>query len=410
MDSLRKVFAGRRGWILPGLLLLAAAALYLPVLQIKFYLHTRQEFVSHARFAAQMLSEPEKVPQFIYAHPLYHFAEIAVMRLSGADAKTAGIAVSTAAYLALAALLYAESRRWLAQRAYAEAWSAALALALLLVSHIPLLLPLDRQVYFGYIGINLYNNATTNFLKPFALAGFLYGLRVFAPGAPASLWKVVLPAALVTCASALVKPNFIICLLPALGALALLCLARRQPFDGRLLLGGFFLPAALTLGWQFFYNYGSGEAGIIFAPLMVKRFYSGYLLPKFLLSILFPLCVVLLNPRRLRQSLPLQTAWLAFVAGVFYAYFLAENSGGNYVHGNFDWSAEITLLILFAVSAWEALRQPEPPRWKRALLGAAFALHLASGLFFYVFTLAYDSYSRIISFREFFEAVLALFR
>ncbi|MCE1254222.1 MAG: hypothetical protein LWX83_11825, partial [Anaerolineae bacterium] len=228
--------------ILLGILL----AIYLPAMNTMYYSHRKQEFVSHALFARQFLEARETVLPHIMAHPLLLLNEAAVMVLLNVDARAAGYLLLTLAYLALGLILYAEvlpRMRALSKRA--ELWSVGITLVLMLVAQIPILLPLDREIYFGYIGINAYNNATMNYLKPFAMASFLYTLKVFSITRP-SWWDTFISAVLVV-ASALVKPNYIICLLPALGLWVLYKLWKRQPLQWPFLILGIGLPAVATL-------------------------------------------------------------------------------------------------------------------------------------------------------------------
>src|SRR5207248_602892 len=134
-------------------------------------------------------------------------------------------------------------------------------------------------------------------------------------------------------------------------------------------------------------------AGIIFAPLKVYSLYSSWLLPKFILSILFPLTVYLLYFRRATQDFALNLSWLIFLIGSFYAYFLAE-SGPRFDAGNFGWGAQIALFILFVWSVKFLIRQEiatrgecvgATKRSKRCVTCImAFGLHLVSGFGWYV--------------------------
>jgi hypothetical protein len=163
---------------------------------------------------------------------------------------------------------------------------------------------------------------------------------------------------------------------------------------------GLSLPALVTLGWQYRFTYTSAAPGIdnmpariIFAPLGVYSFYSSWLLPKFIASILFPLAVYALYAKRATQDFALNLSWLIFLIGSFYAYFLAE-SGPRFASGNFLWSAQVALFILFVSSVVFLMRQEIWARGERVaalklstrcvICIIVFGLHFVSGLGWYV--------------------------
>ncbi|MEJ5201644.1 MAG: hypothetical protein WHV66_05365 [Anaerolineales bacterium] len=395
-----------------GILLIALAVLiYLPVVNVKLYVHSKQEFKSHAQFAQTFVEDLNQVPKFIIAHPLYMLAEVAVMKIIAVDARKSGLIVSVLAYIWLAWIIYKEFLKRLQNTSNRpELKSLALTLVSLIVAHIPVLLFVDRDIYFGYIGINVYHNATSNFLKPFALIGFLYSLKAFQSTFPTA--KETLITATLLVLATLVKPNFIICLLPALAIYLFLCWKQKQTMHWRFILAGIFIPSALTLAWQFFYNYTDNSSRIIFYPLGVKAYYSDELILKFISSILFPLLVTRIYIRDAAKDSKVVLAWLSFLFGAFYAYFLAENSGGAFTHGNFDWSAEITLFILFVVNLLFFLEKKlEKPRiaFGDGVIVAALTAHVLSGILYYIYSLTIDNYSELTSLRRMFEAFFRIF-
>ncbi len=102
---------------------------------------------------------------------------------------------------------------------------------------------------------------------------------------------------------------------------------------------------------------------------------------KFVLSILFPLCVYSLYFRKATDDTYLSLAWPIFLVGACYTYFLAEDGAARF-DGNFWWSAQVALLILFVFSTAFLVRQEV--RSKRFFICAAvFGLHLISGIVWY---------------------------
>lgn len=187
------------------------------------------------------------------------------------------------------------------------------------------------------------------------------------------------------------KPNYTLCLLPALALLVAVRLWHHQPIDW-LLLVGFVGPALAVLAWQYSLTYGSGSS-IVFAPFAVFLSFTSAnsLLPKLILSVLFPLGVYLLYFRAARRALYLNLCWVVFLVSLGFNYLLAE-SGDRPYHANFAWGAQAALFILFVASArfWILqLREPRQPGLGRYQSGRAFllagilGLHLVSGLLWY---------------------------
>jgi hypothetical protein len=329
----------------------------------------------------------------IEPHFLYHRVVAVFALVPHLDFANAALAATLGFYILLSLVLYHLVRGVLTCSAAPSASLAAvlITLALMLVSHITLFTWDQRDLYLGYIGINVYHNPTMVALKPFTLLLFLYASAVFCPRSSHTATELT-AAVCLTLASTLAKPSYTICLLPALFAFSAYRLLRRDYVDRRLLLGGIVVPALVTLAWQYEVTYVSQPSSIVFAPLAVMRMYSSSLLPKFLLSVLFPLLVAVLFWRRAIASAALSLAWLTFMFGAGYTYLLAE-AGPRMAHGNFGWSAEISLFILFVVSALFVLREGlltfpvTRTSWKLnaklALCALGFGLHLVSGVLWY---------------------------
>lgn len=318
------------------------------------------------------------------SHFLYQIIVIFFQKTTGFDWNLAGLlAVLIPAVLANL-LIY-----WAGQRSgVSKSWSVFAALALTTVSPLTLFFPWDRSIYMGYIGINAYHNPTIWLLKPFALGVFFLVLKISKMDRHPKVPEIVALGGLVVL-SALAKPNFLIALLPALLVFILLDLNILKHRVLVLCLG-VFLPGCAVLGWQYLLTYslgpGAGDSGIIFAPLKVMAHYSTWLLPKALLSVAFPLAVVLGYGKEALLNRGLRLAWLIFMFGAAYSYLLAE-SGPRMYHANFFWSAQISLFILFVHSLLFVLSPKKLPGDKYSRVQFVclliFALHLLNGIIFY---------------------------
>ena len=241
--------------------------------------------------------------------------------------------------------------------------------------------------------LNSFHNPTLTCLKPLAAIVFVLVIKSFTPkiqaATPKSRLLDISILALLTSLSIIAKPNFIICFLPALGLFMMMrsfILKKEVPWFFLAL--GVFVPSVLILYYQYQFTYGgSSSSGIIFAPLLVFSLSSKWLLPKFLLSILFPLVFSMLFWKQERSEKSLQLVWLIFAFGAFYTYFLAE-SGGRMEHGNFAWSGQISQSLLFMVTIalfakqWSRFFEHNMiTRLKLLLCLGIVTLHFISGIF-----------------------------
>jgi len=388
---------------LPGMLItvVLAAALASPVLsQAIRATDGQKDYQWHIRAAETLASSTEDqrvvLPHFLY-QALVVAAKYVIPHLTFSQA---GFLVALLANGLLGGVLYVWI--WPAFRAGGQRTVSVAAivtsLALLVVTPITLFTAARKDLYLGYIGITVYHNPTITLLKPLALFLFL-----LVPGALkgwAGAWRRSRTAVLglLSGICTFAKPSYAICLLPAVAVAGLNRLIRRRTLGWLPVILGIGLPSVLVLGWTYLFRYAAGDVvaqkSIAFAPFVVHSHYSGDLLPKFLLSILFPLYVLIGYWRGARRDAFVVLAWAAFVFGAFYGYLLAEvlPDGRIALDANFFWSEQITLFILFVASTRLFIRQErladrgEKPiaAVSRLYIGAAvFLLHLASGALYY---------------------------
>ena len=375
----------RADWLAAGATLLAVAALVTPHLWRCMHGDPGagcSDYGPHVQVAVAMLHGG-----IVEAYFLYHLSVALIAEVPGLAPPAAAVLGTLVFHLALAAVVYALTRAALrAWRGPAAAIATATAtIALLLVAHGVALDWDPAALYLGFVGINSYHNPTINALKPFALLLLPFTSATLAPAARSSTRRLMAAAAVATL-STLAKPNYAICLLPALAGLVLVWTARGRPVDWRLG-AAVASPMVATLTVQYLLTYG-GDDGIVFAPLAVQHLWGvGDLAAKFVLSVLFPLTVALLFPRRVLASAALLVSWATFAGGAAFTYLLAE-SGERMAHGNFGWSGEIANFVLFVASALLVLRIASRPagrgvRPRLTLCTLAFAAHLASGVLWY---------------------------
>jgi hypothetical protein len=329
-------------------------------------------------------------------HFLYDLVVLLVDRLvPGVTLTKAMAAVGMAAYVASSVTIYCLLREYVGKPStYATGFLyAVVAVAIMLVGPINLLTPDNR--YLGYIVPHNYHNPTAVAAKPLTLLLFLFVVRFFDERPIRRRSPAVLAAASLTVASLLTKPNYVIAFLPALGCAAAVALLRAKPVHWKLLLSGVVLPASIVLAFQalFFRE----MSGVVFSPLGVFQAWSRAINPaaadalllKFLASVLFPVLAYFADVRRATRTTYLNLAWLTFGFGALYTYLVAE-PGRRMLAGNFTVSGQMTLLVLFVVSAafvLEWLRRADLRSWSTRLRVAAiavvFGFHVWSGIVWY---------------------------
>jgi len=256
---------------------------------------------------------------------------------------------------------------------------------------------LDKHLYFGYVGINVFHNPTMLLLKPFTIGVFLIAAFIFLEDkALKPVWlKLSLPVFLIL--SALAKPSFLIVFVPGLSIYLIFRFFYGKNIDWKLFLVSVILPTILILGWQYWITYSSnqiqglyqGESHIAFAPLAVASLWSKFLLLKFFLSIAFPIAVLLAFWNSVKNDQYIFLSWLVFLIGVFQYYFLIEQ-GPRAAQGNFAWGAQVGAFLLFVTSMRHLFSSSIKPAFKIesiirwAFCFALFVMHILAGGVFYV--------------------------
>jgi hypothetical protein len=355
------------------------------------YLQVSGDLTMHVRFAEEIW----RTHELVVPHFLFHFLTIGVVQVTGGTFNFAALVV-LGFFRALTGLfIFRECARVLIPR-YAAGqrllWLAfaALLLGVGLMLMQPILKPGGPYVYqIGYFWAEPYHNPTYTALQPLALASAVSAVAFLTN--PHSKLRWIAGAAAWTAAGTLAKPNFVICLVPAVIAAGAFRLWKKQPVDWKGVAFGLLLPATVILLMQFYISYsgtgpqGTYHNGIEFAPLKAFRSHSIRYLPvKLLLSVAFPVGVYVLYWRSAVRDFRLNFSFLLFAFGAGYSLVLAEKQ--NWQHLNFVWCAYIGLFILFVFSATFLCREMQTASWKgvgilrHGVAIALFLLHVHSGL------------------------------
>jgi hypothetical protein len=352
----------------------------------------QNDYSAHIQWTQALLNRNfEEIPLALYAHPLYQISLVSLQFLTFGKIGLFGLAtiLQVVLQIVMVLIIYVWLGDPLSRKG--DFSRAVLAVSLLLVAPIMLLVFWDKLWYLGYIGLENFHNPTIMLLRPFAFASFICALRIFS--SKHSSWKFVLLSAVLMVLSVLIKPNYALCIFPAIGLLTIITLARKRPIDWQLLIFGFFLPGVVVLFGQWLMTYstnsGAGDK-IVFDFLGVMKGYSSYLLPKLFLSISFPLIVFLLNFRKAIQDNNLLLAWFGLLAGLVQMYCLAER-GDRYSDGNFLWGAQVMLFIVFVATTrflWhEKIKTGVSFQSKNIFAYFFYGVHLVAGVAYYLFAI-----------------------
>lgn len=239
-----------------------------------------------------------------------------------------------------------------------------------------------EQIFLDKIAPNLWFNATFILTMPFAILLFFSAISWLRTLSLRS-WLCVLICCLM---SVLTKPNYVLAFIPALGVAVLIRIAvlqKREVARALLYFAGLTLVAVFVLGLQYADSYLRSEptSPFIIAPFAVWKIYSPNIPASLLLSIAFPLSVGILYFDKIKANLTALLAWGVWVVAMLQYILLAE-TGEYFRDGNWGWGSNIAMYIVFLISMMVVLSEPRSPRFY--LVAVVWALHLATGIYYFV--------------------------
>lgn len=363
-----------RGRLLETIVVSAlVVAVFWAPLQGNLRLGDYTDFLYHARLAA----EQWETGALNTGYFLFHWMAIAASLMTG-SMEQASIYVVLLARVASALIIV----RFIAVDAPVPV-RAALALGAMIVTPITLFTTTQHNTYFGYVAINTHHNPTTELLRPLALASFIaLGAWLAGQERRSQLWLF----SGLTFLSVLAKPSYALCLYPALAFFLAGGLRGSEGVRRAAWLAAALAPTLIAQIVQFDAYYGpAADSRIEFAPFAVLNEPLPVVAAKLAASLAFPVAVTWLFPAEARSDMHLRFAWRLVLAGLLLHMAFAE-AGPRMAHGNFGWSSQIALFLLFvaALRVWaRALFRPQPALAGPLVAGAlVLALHLASGIIF----------------------------
>ena len=384
-----KITLKRVNWRNLLIVFVLCVVLSFPVYYTRITQPVEGDFGSHVRHAEEYLANGffEPVPR---SHPLLQYMMIGISKLAGGAFGLYGSLLIIQVFVQglIGGIVYL----WLgdAKRKGWEWWRVGISVSLTFLAPVMLLALVDGLYYYGYIGLANYHNPTIHLLKPFALLCLVLALKGLEKAK--NRWWVVAASAVLVVLSSLIKPNFILAFVPALGILSLYRLLRKQTLDLRLMIFGFALPSIAVLIWQWAITYQGGDYAnsIALAPLALESAYSNFLFPKFLLSSLFVLQGLWIFRNALIKNPILFLGWITLLIGVFQNYMLIEN-GPEMLSGNFRWSGQIALFLMVVILVRHSLRyfiaDNQGKAWQKILGLGTYLAHLGGGIIYYLYCL-----------------------
>jgi hypothetical protein len=322
------------------------------------------------------------------AHPLFHALSAAGSRLSGIPVDSSAMLLLSLS-IAFSALLIHRLILGAAAPAAStrDLWAAA-GLTLLTLLAQPIFIPSFNELLVGQSSPNIWHNPTNMVLKPLALVSAICLERVVFGQPTRRDYAAILAAVLI---GILAKPAFAMVLIPVTGALAayLFLPARyrfgsgREPMraTSRLFLAGLTVVSIAAIAAQA--RLILDERGMQISVLTVWREYSPSVPLSILLVTAFPICVTVIEVARGRPLRGLGLAWAFTIAGIAIFAIFAD-SGDALLHGNFGWSYQIALAVLypFVMRSYFALWREGGHSEGLLIASAALAAHISSGLYY----------------------------
>jgi hypothetical protein len=382
------------GYFFDVMTVFLVSALFTPLFFLDIFRKNVNDYKAHIAWAAMIGTDIIKIPGGTLAHSLWQYLVFIVHQISSAPYKQSAFLVTLGSVALTGWILYREFVVITDRTAWSRWRAVGLSIAILLVNPICILALGDHYLYLGYLAMNSFHNPTSLLLKPIALLQFIYTLHAF-NNPKISVREIVITAVL-SILSAYAKPSFTICLLPALGIMVIIYWFKKQTIHWNLLIWGICLPSAIVLFAQFLLSYtGNQEDSIIFSLFGVMHSTSNYLFAKLLLSITFPMLLTIFYRKRIMSSPKMLLAWICFIVGAFYSYFLAE-SGPHFRDGNFVWSGEIAIFILFFASTAffleEIVKSGIIKNIFQKVISGAWVLHLVSGIVYLLYSILTNGY------------------
>jgi len=148
------------------------------------------------------------------------------------------------------------------------------------------------------------------------------------------------------------KPNFFLAVTPVMLIFLIMdMVSKRAPLGRLIVFASAVIPSFAVMLFQnsALFTANEGNNGIVIAPGRAMSVHTGYLIPVSILSIAFPLMVLLLHIKELFKNRYMLFAWLCAIVG-YMEYFLFSEEGNRNMDANFSWGYAFTIILIFGIS------------------------------------------------------------
>lgn len=252
----------------------------------------------------------------------------------------------------------------------------------------------NQNIYIGQASCSVWHNVTLLIVKPLAFFSLYMLIKYF----ETKQMKWLLSSSFVILLSIYAKPSFIIVFLPASFIFLIFFIIRQmklsclqifsnivnifKQFKREILFLIILSSLSTLILWGQYISVFTGESTskVTFDIFGVWSLYTSNIFISILLSYLFPITVLFLIDEK-TSNLYL-FSWILSIISVLFFAFLAE-AGPKYAHGNFGWSQQISVHILFTMSLIEYVKNyTRLHDWKKYILSIILSLHVISGIFY----------------------------
>ena len=273
--------------------------------------------------------------------------------------------------------------------------NAAILLALLLNIVMPCYIKgLSDGRYMGMHASSIWHNSTYLMMKWLGLWTILIYLRLEKNISKKLTLESYTFFVIILTLTTAAKPNFFLAVTPAMFVFLIADLIRKKaPAKKLFFLASSIIPSIAVMLYQnkALFNAGAGGNGIEIVPGRAMSAHTGYLIPVSILSIAFPLMILLLHIKEIFKNRYMLFAWLCAGCG-YMQYFLFSEKGSRNMDANFSWGYAFTIILIFGISlvTWiNDIRNIKEDKSviKKAYLGAStlvLGYHAYCGVLFFI--------------------------
>ena len=251
----------------------------------------------------------------------------------------------------------------------------------------PIYIPgISKDYYLGQFTANPWHNPTTLIVKPVALMCFfifcyLYNNRDSIPVKKQNKLCVCLAFGLML--SAWLKPSFYQAFVPALFIFCVIDVLSTKfaSFKFCVKIGFGVLPVCLLALLQYIISFKANRNGIIWSPWTVWNFYSTNKGMSLLVSLAFPMIVMLFNGFKVIKNADILLSLCFLMSSVLQFICLGFTVGG--LTGDFLWAVYLSVLMLFIPSE-NIMLQMKQHKIKFSVCSIILLLHFLCGLGYFI--------------------------